>query len=451
MPPVKSGNDFSDQENFISGFSKIFSSLSQSQINEISSLFQQSKRNHEFSLLKEKIVGIPMSFINHFREVFRLSVDDIAAFKNWICDLNQQSRFAILLLLQMEHVDICTIKRLFGSSNVSLPKSDDTSFNTTGDANDPTFPTDLNISTGFFDDLLTNFTGDSILDISLGDSFSVWSQALRGSTGLSNPLGPVPTQIPQANNNITDSPNRFLPQDGVIVPGVLPSVPVQNPQFSASHRALRIRRQPPSETVYQRILKPNPSIGLEGEQSKNMKENLYVEAIAIRSDTEDEVENVLDGTKTVQIRNNQAHFTKLKLTQTSQMKGTFFRLKFLLKLYDGQEFQQEGTFVISNPIEVFSHSQYLTSGNSKNPAPPIVKEVLPPCGNSNCRVVILGNNFIKNSKLVVRFGTVAVTPEFHEQGTLICNAPNCPPGTVPISVANDSVHYCKTNVNFTFK
>jgi len=63
-------------------------------------------------------------------------------------------------------------------------------------------------------------------------------------------------------------------------------------------------------------------------------------------------------------------------------------------------------------------------------------------------VVILGNNFIKNPKLVVRFGTVTVVPEFHEQGTLICNAPDLPPGTYEVEVANDSVHYCKKRLTF---
>lgn len=157
------------------------------------------------------------------------------------------------------------------------------------------------------------------------------------------------------------------------------------------------------------------------------------------------------------------------------MKGTFFRLKFFIKIYDGKHYQQEGTYVISNPIEIFSHSQYLSSASSRSnfffsffsfffksfiillfslpdPAPPIVKEILPPQGTTNTRVVILGNNFIKNAKLVVKFDNAIVSPEFHEQGTLVCNAPphDGPPGAVRVSVANDSIHFCKTQVTFTY-
>ena len=116
--------------------------------------------------------------------------------------------------------------------------------------------------------------------------------------------------------------------------------------------------------MYQRILKPHPVVSLEGEQLDN--QNLYVEAIVVHESSEDVVDGVLDGTKTVQIRKGTAQFKKLKITATSQMKGTYFRLKFLLKIYDGKEFQQEGTSEISHPIEVFSHSQYLSSAGSKS-------------------------------------------------------------------------------------
>jgi len=82
----------------------------------------------------------------------------------------------------------------------------------------------------------------------------------------------------------------------------------------------------------------------------------------------------------------------------------------------------------------------------------VLKEILPAEGAPSCRVVILGNHFIKNPKLVVRFGTVKVVPEFHEQGTLICNCPaDLPPGPLQVEVANDSVHYCKKRLTFTVK
>jgi hypothetical protein len=92
-----------------------------------------------------------------------------------------------------------------------------------------------------------------------------------------------------------------------------------------------------------------------------------------------------------------------------------------------------GCTVISNPIEVFSHTQYLNEkqdsmpplrlssfsfqwivasnesrllapfGTITGPPPPVVQEVLPSAGpvNGGTRIVILGSNFINSSNLKV--------------------------------------------------
>ena len=116
--------------------------------------------------------------------------------------------------------------------------------------------------------------------------------------------------------------------------------------------------QPSSRTVYQRIIKPFPSILLEGDGDD--KDNLFVESILVRQDSEEELP-CFDGNKKLKIAPGAfATFKKLKITSTSQQIGTKFRIKFQLKRYDGESFISiPGANIISDPIEVYSHTAYL--------------------------------------------------------------------------------------------
>lgn len=89
--------------------------------------------------------------------------------------------------------------------------------------------------------------------------------------------------------------------------------------------------------------------------------NLFVEATLLRSDSDGELNQILDGSKVIRISTGVfATFKKLKILSTSQQQGTLFRLKFQLKRYVGNVFEIiDGASVTSNPIEVFSHTQYL--------------------------------------------------------------------------------------------
>jgi hypothetical protein len=90
--------------------------------------------------------------------------------------------------------------------------------------------------------------------------------------------------------------------------------------------------------------------------------NLFVEATLLRSDSDVELPLCIEGNRIVRISNGVfATFKKLKILSTSQQQGTLFRLKFTLKRYVGNVFEQiVSATAITDPIEVFSHTLYLT-------------------------------------------------------------------------------------------
>jgi len=213
---------------------------------------------------------------------------------------------------------------------------------------------------------------------------------------------------------------------------------------------MQIAVQPPSKTVYQRILKPFPSVYLilpplhtngthplpkhsahnqhrsayrrrlprlistpvsgdplsllyEALSAKSHEEGVFVEASVVRNDNGDPLDRAIDGQATARLervsqppaRVDQqatnltpivslfavqsgwnsgvytATFKKLKLLTTSQQRsGSKFSLCFRLKCSSLALGSLADMVVISNPIEVFSHSQYL--GKSDGSSPPLL-------------------------------------------------------------------------------
>lgn len=213
--------------------------------------------------------------------------------------------------------------------------------------------------------------------------------------------------------------------------------------MSAENMGFRliIQKQPPSETVYQRILKPPPTLMV---TCPSNSYNLFIEVALLRSDTLQEMPQCLEGTKSVPITTNSQYgqhhqygvFNKLKISATSLQQGSLFSLKFTLKKFEDSVFVPvPEIFVISKPFEVFSHTCYLNPKANIQPSfdmkeiiatkKCLIHEIIPPYGScvGNQRIVIIGNNFINSDFLVVRFGTYLLKPIFHEPGTLICVTP----------------------------
>jgi len=270
----------------------------------------------------------------------------------------------------------------------------------------------------------------------MAGGFGGISPAAVLAAGVSPPVAPTP---PLAVS-LTGSQSGIPP---------LPRPP--HPLSDPSVFRLKIARQPPSKTVYQRILKPFPAVAMVSGSDPSC--NLFVEVTLIRSDTDQELPLSLEGNKIVRVSTGIfATFKKLKILSTSQMQGTQFRLRFLLKRYVGLVFEMiPSATIVSDPIEVFSHTLYLNTNHIEAPPPPAITECLPPAGPcAGARIVVLGANFVNSPELRVRAGELELMPQFHEAGTLIVQLPPHSPGVVQLRVANDGQHYCESRVYFQF-
>jgi hypothetical protein len=212
---------------------------------------------------------------------------------------------------------------------------------------------------------------------------------------------------------------------------------------------LRITGSPPAKSVYQRILKPYPVVKVIG-ADKLANRVLFLKASLWNADGT-EMLSCLEGGLQVAAQPTTATFKKLKVLNTSVQKGTLFKLKFQLEIF-GEREQSLDIHVWSDPMEVVSHTVYLSNPNSSAPTPATVTEAIPNMGAVGSRVVIIGSSFVDLPTVRVKFGDVIAHHTFHESGALIVVAPHQPTGVsrVPVSVSNDGNDYSATNAAFTY-
>jgi hypothetical protein len=235
--------------------------------------------------------------------------------------------------------------------------------------------------------------------------------------------------------------------------------------------ALQVVRQPPAKAVYKRILKPWPAVLLaydppaKSSLDDKYLSNLFVEAILIRSDTE-ELMPFLDGNRMAKVSTRApAVFSKLKILSTSAMASCTFRLRFILKHFTGSSFETvEEACTLSAAVEVFSHTLYLQSDlppktsaaerhQQELPSAPSLTEVLPKWGSQKggSRVALLGHGFRNTGNIHVKFGTTVVPAEFHEEGCVLVNVPpSAQPQMVPVTVSLDGVRYSPVTPSIFF-
>jgi len=156
--------------------------------------------------------------------------------------------------------------------------------------------------------------------------------------------------------------------------------------------------------------------------------------------------------------NNYCIYDKLKITCTSKSNKCQFRLLFQLYKFDGSRYLSiPNATAVSNPIEVFSHSNYLKEEHvspkkyKTKPSPPMLTMIIPTIGSPGDRCVILGANFIESKWLSVKIGNMIIKPEYHENGTLIITIPPSPPDKkVEIQVSNDGEEYSRNHIFFSY-
>jgi len=167
---------------------------------------------------------------------------------------------------------------------------------------------------------------------------------------------------------------------------------------------LQMVRQPPSKTVYMRILKPFPRVKLYGRSQKAIvppkylpgqqggstdDQNLFLHAELVNWRTGEALQTLLDGSKEVRLipeeeRNtdgsmvtvHHATFQKLKILTSSHHAGCIFALKFKLHRAtndDWDPWEDLNCEVSSNMIEVFFYTGPCLSYRTE------ISEIIPSC------------------------------------------------------------------------
>eukprot|EP01114_Cavostelium_apophysatum_P000251 TRINITY_DN10242_c0_g1_i1.p1 TRINITY_DN10242_c0_g1~~TRINITY_DN10242_c0_g1_i1.p1 ORF type:complete len:534 (-),score=148.30 TRINITY_DN10242_c0_g1_i1:264-1865(-) len=404
-----------DQLRFLEQAQQIFQSWTPQTLANHHHVLSDTPLHMERQQLLQLEPQIPWELLHFLIELLKLPLEELTSLQEWFQRLPKKQLQVVLQLIQMEPSALLEIKRRMDSLGAvaSLPA------------------------------LSSSGKSSEDLDFEMAQDLGAQSAMSMNQVNSFNSSLPTPSHTQVVSNAVID-PAYLNPKASPLA------------YSTDSTYQLRMARHPPPRTVYQRILKPFPSVMLVGGHfDSSATTNLFVECTLLRSDSDVEIPLSIEGNKVVRIANgNFAIFKKLKILSTSQQLGTLFRLKFTLKRYVGNIFETIPSAVaISNPIEVFSHTLYLNEKGEAPPAPPVVNEILPPVARVGSRVVVLGSNFVNTPQLRVKFGEVECQPMFHEQGTLICVVPNPHrPITVPVPVrvTNDGLNYCDTRVGFTF-
>jgi len=226
--------------------------------------------------------------------------------------------------------------------------------------------------------------------------------------------------------------------------------------FGGPQYYLHIGQQPPVKIVYNRILKPFPAVMLKENNYFNNNSQFFVDVFLIKNNDTNNVLPYLEGKGPKPISNNNyCVFDKLKITSTSKSNKCQFKLLFQLIQFDGIHYNTvPNVSILSNPVEVVSHSNYLKEDKKSynKPSPPVISCVIPESGRAGDRCVIIGSNFINSKSLCVKFGEKVIKPEFHESMTLIINIPvlSSKIDKVELLVSNDGEEFCGGSVHFKF-
>jgi hypothetical protein len=135
---------------------------------------------------------------------------------------------------------------------------------------------------------------------------------------------------------------------------------VCQPSAASSGLGLRFTKECNQTTVYHQIVKPFPTLEVLGDGDLS---NLHIHAELFRSDEGNamgETLPYLEGAQLVPVKNRVAIFKKLKVSLTTTSIGAPVVIRF--SLVRGPEKEPLGVAVVSKPITVYSHTNYLRGG-----------------------------------------------------------------------------------------
>lgn len=241
------------------------------------------------------------------------------------------------------------------------------------------------------------------------------------------------------------------------VPTLLLSAPPPTSTISSSLAAaapsrqqsytLTITQQPPSETIYRRVLKPTPTVVVNRNGPELHRQQLTLVPKLLRCDNLEEIDH-LGGDDPVLVQlGRPVTFPSLKILVTShQMADSDLALRF--------ELRADSTTLVdhiqSEAIRVISHS---TQFSNRRKQQPTLTEIIPNhcVANTETRVVIVGTQFLDaGASLAVRFGTTDCPAEIRGQGTIVCVAPPAHLGVVPVFLVKDGHRLSENSLSFTY-
>lgn len=184
---------------------------------------------------------------------------------------------------------------------------------------------------------------------------------------------------------------------------------------------LTLTNAPNSCIVYQRIVKPFPTVTVSNKLKNNGE---YFVDVDLLDNKNEEITELLGGTKRVAVPWNHGSvtFRKLKVLVTSQQRGSLLRLRFSLKQVTAAGAVLLAT-VTSLPIEVVSHTQYLRKDGDHEPVAcraPQVEHVVPSAAKPDSPIAIIGCD-LQNAR--VFFNEVEAHSVFQNGSAIVVNVP----------------------------
>eukprot|EP01113_Clastostelium_recurvatum_P022162 TRINITY_DN2637_c0_g1_i1.p1 TRINITY_DN2637_c0_g1~~TRINITY_DN2637_c0_g1_i1.p1 ORF type:complete len:476 (-),score=110.54 TRINITY_DN2637_c0_g1_i1:779-2143(-) len=260
---------------------------------------------------------LPQDVVRLFSELLKLSFEELVSFAEWFSQLARNKLPVLLVILQQESVVLWELKRRLTlstfdvpqvsiphfsphSSTSSMPTHDPNMYGlsqplrtSNGPSSQQSYVTPTSPPPPIFDTL------DSLPDLSSHfppQTHPAQAQTYSSHHHIPPHMSSASPHSPHVSSPASSSSSAYImsPSSSALTTGVhpdaLPLLPLSNvePASSFSTIQLKMARQPPTQTVYQRILKPFPTVMVTG-FSPGENSNLFVEVTMLRGDSEVEL------------------------------------------------------------------------------------------------------------------------------------------------------------------